>query len=330
VQAYSHTPLIRCSGNPLNDISSNLFKVSQKRLSRSKERNEWSEDRNLQTFITFVQNKDGRVSALIKGLDVALPLYKNHRTSNLDSLTPYGASLTSDQKVTAQFMNRLLSEYPDAFRRGLGYRLQNKTMSLDNLWNFITGRNMVMVYPKGDVNVLIMDIILPYYQNFWPGVQEMRYIDDLSQWGDRGSYYGRPKNHYFEDLTEGTAFMVNTVILPYYKKYWPNVQEMRYVSDQSDWGDKGTYYGRPDDGYYFRKDIAEADPIGAMYSYAQVAYNGVNSRGFSKTKFRGYAGLTLESLETFLQGQAKYYRETYNRTFDTRVPDHIRSVLPKK
>jgi hypothetical protein len=173
--------LEECIGDfyPQTDrISASLFQVLQYQLSRSYANNEWSEDKELQTFLTFVKNKEGNVSVLIKGLGICLPLYKNHRTSNyrLDSFTPYGEALTPSQKISAQLANRLWSELPEeAFRKGVVYRLQNSAKSLDDSWNFITGANMVLIYPREH------EAILKYYE----GLLRQNYAT-FSEWYKSG------------------------------------------------------------------------------------------------------------------------------------------------
>ena len=142
---YQNTPLSRCQDNPLEEISVNLFKVSQKHLSKSKERLEWVPDETLGAFFTFTNNKDEKVSILIKDLNAVLPLYMENRRSHLDSLAPYGVDLTPDQRITGQFINRILSgEIPgDPLKRGIKFRLQNQTgLTLDELVNRFTGRNL--------------------------------------------------------------------------------------------------------------------------------------------------------------------------------------------
>jgi hypothetical protein len=145
---YQGTPLGECFGdfnNLTSYISKNLFKVSQHQLSRSYANNEWSEDRDLQTFLTFVKNKEGRVSVFIKGLDIAIPLYNNHRLSNLNSYTPFGSSLTSEEQKSAYLTNQLLIRYPDALRKGFKYLLKNKNTSEEDFFKFITGNNIVQL-----------------------------------------------------------------------------------------------------------------------------------------------------------------------------------------
>ena len=142
---YRNTQLGKCQGNPLEEISVNLFKVSQKHLSKSKERLEWVPDETLGAFFTFTNNKDQKVSILIRDLNAVLPLYMEHRRSSLDSLAPDGVALTADQRITGQFINRILSgEIPgNPLKRGIKFRLQNLTgLTLEELVNRFTGRNV--------------------------------------------------------------------------------------------------------------------------------------------------------------------------------------------
>ena len=159
-QAYRNTQLSRCDGNPLEEISVNLFKVSQKHLSRSKDRLEWVPDETLGAFFTFTNNKDQKVSILIKDLNAVLPLYMEHRRSSLDSLAPDGVELTADQRITGQFINRILSgEIPgNPLKRGIKFRLQNQTgLTLDELVNRFTGNNIPrpLVQPQNGNNQIV-------------------------------------------------------------------------------------------------------------------------------------------------------------------------------
>lgn len=145
--AYNNTALFECPNflDRVQDFSVKLFKVSQNHLSKSKDRNEWAKDDTLGGYFTFTLNKDQKVSLLIPDLNVVLPLYMEHRRSHLDSLAPYGVDLTPDQRITGQFINRILSgEIPgDPLKRGIKFRLQNQTgLSLDELVNRFTGRNL--------------------------------------------------------------------------------------------------------------------------------------------------------------------------------------------
>lgn len=152
VTAYNNTPLRDCHNflDHARDLSVKLFKVSQNQLSKSKNRNEWAEDDTLGGFFTFTLNNNQKVSILVKDLSIVLPLYSNHRHPDLNSMAPWvepqdGLQLTADQRITSQFINRILSgEIPgDPLKRGIKFRLQNRTgLTLDELVNRFTGRNL--------------------------------------------------------------------------------------------------------------------------------------------------------------------------------------------
>jgi hypothetical protein len=149
---YKDTHLSQCNGDlgtgyrdQAEELSDKLFKAALNQLSQSYRENQWSEDKDLQTFITFIRNKDGKVCVFIKGLDIALPLYKNHRLSNLNSYTPSGSSLTSEEQKSAYLTNQLLMKYPDALRKGFKYLLKNKNTSEEDFFKFITGNNIVQL-----------------------------------------------------------------------------------------------------------------------------------------------------------------------------------------
>jgi hypothetical protein len=152
--AFNRPPLNQVNNYSdfVDNVSVKIFKASQRDLITSKNRGERIKDNTLGALITFTRNKNEKVSVFIEDLGILLPLFSNHRLIDpknpLDGLTPYGASLSSDQKVTAQFMNRLLLEMPSAFKKGLSYRVQNPKASIEDLWNSVTGLNSVMTALK--------------------------------------------------------------------------------------------------------------------------------------------------------------------------------------
>ena len=205
---YQNTPLSRCDDNPLEEISVNLFKVSQKHLSQSKERLEWVPDDTLGAFFTFTNNKDQKVSILIKNLNAVLPLYMEHRRSHLDSLAPYGVDLTPDQRITGQFINRILSgEIPgDPLKRGIKFRLQNQTgLSLEELVNRFTGRNVPLQVQvdnyaemrKAFDKIYIERSLLPILYKVYPADSYKTY-DAFINYKGSGYKHGMNMNDYWQ------------------------------------------------------------------------------------------------------------------------------------
>jgi len=152
--AYNDTSLAQCDNflDHVRNFSVKLFKVSQNDLSNSKTRNEWTYDDTLGGFFTFTLNNGQKVSILVKDLNVVLPLYSNHRHPDLRSMAPWvepqdGIQLTADQRITGQFINRILSsEIPgNPLKQAIKYRLQNKTMSLENLTKHMRGEDLPLV-----------------------------------------------------------------------------------------------------------------------------------------------------------------------------------------
>ena len=158
-QVYGNTSLGRCLGdqnspyrNQIEEISDKLFKVSQKHLANSKDRDEWinaEADLGSGGFFTFTLNNDQKNSIYVNDLNIALPLYGEHRQSNVNSLTPRGANLTADEIITAQFLNRIQSgEIPNnPFKEAIKYRRANKRMSLENLTRHMRGEDLIQAQP---------------------------------------------------------------------------------------------------------------------------------------------------------------------------------------
>lgn len=140
-RAYEDSPLQDCRGNQIQEISAQLFKVSQNQLAGSKERNEWLPDERIGGIFTFTYNNNQQVSLFIKDLEVALPIYAENRAAqfnNFNAYTPLNRVLNNGQKTTVQFFNRLFNEFnAQTFKRGVLHRIQNPGQSLQDLWRYM-------------------------------------------------------------------------------------------------------------------------------------------------------------------------------------------------
>ena len=135
-------------GNPLRTISSELFKASSNHLAKSEERGEWLPDNgDTKKVFTLIKNRKGQLSLLVQDLDLALPVYSEHRVmpreDNSYAYAPQGKVFTHNQYNALLFLNRLLAEKPaNRFKSGLLFLLQNPTEPFASLWDKLEGKHI--------------------------------------------------------------------------------------------------------------------------------------------------------------------------------------------
>ena len=135
-------------GNPLRNISSQLFKASSNHLAKSGERGEWLPDNgDTKKVFTLIKNRKGQLSLLVQDLELALPVYSEHRVmpreDNNYAYAPQGKVFTNKQYNALLFLNRLLAEKPaNRFKSGLLFLLQNPTEPFASLWDKLEGKNL--------------------------------------------------------------------------------------------------------------------------------------------------------------------------------------------
>ena len=135
-------------GNPLRNISSQLFKASSNHLAKSGERGEWLPDNgDTKKVFTLIKNRKGQLSLLVQDLELALPVYSEHRVmpreDNNYAYAPQGKVFTNRQYNALLFLNRLFAEKPaNRFKSGLLFLLQNPTEPFSSLWDKLEGKNI--------------------------------------------------------------------------------------------------------------------------------------------------------------------------------------------
>ena len=140
--------LLSTKGNPLRAISSKIFKASSNHLAKSGERGEWLPDNgDTNKVFTLIKNRKGQLSLLVQDLELALPVYSEHRVmpreDNNYAYAPQGKVFTNRQYNALLFLNRLFAEKPaNRFKSGLLFLLQNPTEPFSSLWDKLEGKNI--------------------------------------------------------------------------------------------------------------------------------------------------------------------------------------------